>query len=83
MLSGLCQLGERVRDREAEPFLKVLAGSDFGRDAEKVAVSHPLNVGQKLDAASNVESLFQVRFGEIKLRIRFGSTILRFKFFSG
>ena len=59
-----------MRDRDAEPFLTNLAGSDFGRDAEKVAVSHALCLGQKLDVASNVESLFQVRSGEIKLRVR-------------
>jgi hypothetical protein len=38
VLSGLCQLGEKIREEESEPLLKALAGSDFGQDAEKVAV---------------------------------------------
>jgi hypothetical protein len=69
-MSGLCQLGEQIRHRDAEPFLSALAGGDFGSDAEEVTVSHMLNLAQKLDAASNVDSLFQVRSGEIKLRLR-------------
>ena len=70
VLSGLCQLGEQIRHRDAEPFLSALAGGDFGGDAEEVAVLHALSLSQKLDAASNVDSLFQVRAGEIKLRLR-------------
>ena len=75
VLSGLCQIGEQIRHRDAEPFLSALAGGDFGGDAEDVAVSHMLNLAQKLDAASNVDSLFQVRAGEIKLRLRRASQL--------
>ncbi len=75
VLSGLCQLGEQIRHRDAEPFLSALAGGDFGGDAEEVAVSHVLNSAQRLDVASNVDSLFQVRAGEIKLRLRWVSRL--------
>ena len=70
MLSGLCRIGERAREHDREPFLSALRERTFGSGADKMAVSHLLGSGQRLDTSSNVDSLFQVRFGEVKLRIR-------------
>mmetsp|Transcript_29313 Transcript_29313/g.77001 ORF Transcript_29313/g.77001 Transcript_29313/m.77001 type:complete len:1413 (+) Transcript_29313:40-4278(+) len=65
-LSSMCQEGEKVRDRDAVPFLDALASCDIAR----FGTEHKLRSGQRLPTASNVDSLFAIRSGQVKVIAR-------------
>ena len=66
VLSGLCEDGDRVRERDGCAFLAELDEPGL----EAVLVRHRLAKGQELAGAADRDSVFQVVRGLVKLRSR-------------